>query len=537
MAVAGLVRGWALGVCFGVLCLGQIHSPGQSAPGQVAPGQMRTVSGTVVNSVTGEPISHALVQVFGSENAAVFTGADGRFEIPNIPKQPINATARKPGYTGARHMIPYGPDENNLTLKLTPDAGIHGRVTSDQGEPVEGIQVQAFGEQIAGGRKQERMASIATTDENGEYDLDSLAPGNYFLRTQQRPLYRMSVALPAAQVAYPAEFYPDAPDRASAQAVKVLPGQTAEADFALKLIPTFRVSGAIGGAGNGGIFVNMSGSDGEETSTPVQFNPRTGRFTLTAVPAGSWTFTFRARGGNNPANFAYAETQLDVKSNLSNVVLALQPVLPIPVNIVHAADSARGPQPVVQLIPRGGASLLSRGIYMARPPQAELQAQSAPPDTLEIRDIPPGRYQVAVRTFALNECLDTITSGSTDLMHTDLTVTEGAPPQPITVSLRNDCATVDGTVRAEGVTGLVYVLLVPDSGVGDPVVRPAQPNGMFTFSGIRPDTYHVYAVPEIEDLEYTNPEALRGLSGQEITVSANQKAAVTLDLAAAGGSQ
>jgi hypothetical protein len=532
MPVYGLVRGWALGVCFGVLCLGQIQGPGQAGPGQ-----MRTVSGTVVNSVTGEPISHALVQVFGSQNAVAFTGADGHFEIPNIPKQPINATARKPGYTGPRHIIPYGPDENNITLKLTPDAGIHGRVMSDRGESVEGIQVQAFGEQVVGGRKRENMAGNATTDENGEYDLDSLAPGNYFLRTQQRPLYRMSVALPAAQLAYSAEFYPDAPDRASAQAVKILPGQTAEADFALKLIPTFRVSGALSGAGNGGIFVSMSGSDGEETSTPVQFNPRTGRFTLTAVPAGPWTFTFRARGGNNPANFAYAETQLDVKSNLSNVVLALRPVFPIPVNIVHAAENSRGGQPIVQLIPRGGASLLSRGVYMARPPQPELQAQSAPPDTLEIRDIPPGRYQVAVRTFGSNECLDTITSGSSDLTHSDLTVTEGAPPQPITVSLRNDCATVSGTVRAEGVTGTIYVLLIPDSGIGDPIVRPAPPNGTFTFFGIRPETYHVYAVPEIEDLEYTNPEALRSLSGQEITVEANQKAAITLDLAAAGGSQ
>jgi hypothetical protein len=532
MPVYGFVRGWALGVCFGVLCLGQIQVPGQAGPGQ-----MRTVSGTVVNSVTGEPISHALVQVFGSQNAVAFTGADGHFEIPNIPKQPINARAQKPGYTAGRHMIPYGPNENNITLKLTPDAGIHGRVTSDQGEPVEGIPVQTFSEQVVGGRKRENMAGNAATDENGEYDLDSLAPGNYFLRTQQRPLYRMSVALPAAQLAYPAEFYPDAPDRASAQAVKILPGQTTEADFTLKLIPTFRVSGALSGAGNGGIFVSVSGSDGEETSTPVQFNPRTGRFTLTAVPAGSWTFTFRARGGNNPANFAYAETQLEVKSNLSNVVVALQPVFPIPVNIVHAADSVKGGQPSIQLIPRGGAGLFFRGIYMATPPQAQLQQQSAAPDTLEIRDIPPGRYQVAVRTFGSNECLDTITSGSTDLMHTDLTVTEGAPPQAITVSLRNDCATVSGTVRAEGVTGTVYVLLIPDSRIGDPIVRPAQPNGTFTFFGIRPDTYHVYAVAEIENLEYTNPEALRGLSGQEITVAANQKAAVTLDLAATGESQ
>jgi hypothetical protein len=231
---------------------------------------------------------------------------------------------------------------------------------------------------------------------------------------------------------------------------------------------------------------------------------------------------------------AYAEAQLDVKSDVSNLRLALQPLFPIPVNIVHAPDSNGEPQrrsrPNIGLIPRGGleANPFFRQTYAAAPPPAS--EQGAAPDALEFRDVPPGRYHVSVHTFG-PECLDTITSGEADLTHSDLTVSEGSPPPPVTVSLRNDCASISGTVRAPNVSGPVYVLLVPESGIGEPITIYAQPNSQFTFPGIRPDAYHVYAVPDINSLEYTNPEALRGLNGQEVTLGANEKATLALDLA------
>src|SRR5207245_1360619 len=57
-----------------------------------------TMSGVVVNSVTGEPVPRALVQMNGMVSRVALTDAEGRFQFDNLPETQAVLIAHKPGY-------------------------------------------------------------------------------------------------------------------------------------------------------------------------------------------------------------------------------------------------------------------------------------------------------------------------------------------------------------------------------------------------------------------------------------------------------
>ena len=80
------------------------EDPGSSGGG-VSPqaSNPNSLSGVVVNSITGQPISRALVQI--GEHAAL-TGHDGRFEFENVTEGTGAPTASKPGYFPKDRGVP-----------------------------------------------------------------------------------------------------------------------------------------------------------------------------------------------------------------------------------------------------------------------------------------------------------------------------------------------------------------------------------------------------------------------------------------------
>src|ERR1019366_2818117 len=75
-----------------------------SAAAQITPSRSAksdasfTLSGSVVNSVTGESIGHALVRVAGSSQRTVFSDGEGHFQFEGLPAGRVIITAQKPGY-------------------------------------------------------------------------------------------------------------------------------------------------------------------------------------------------------------------------------------------------------------------------------------------------------------------------------------------------------------------------------------------------------------------------------------------------------
>src|SRR5262249_13085538 len=110
-----------------------------------------TLSGAVINSVTGEPIGRALVQlninpIAGHESAndgapaerrLTLTDRQGHFRFEGLSRTRVSLSAKKPGFFTERELaegqsredaVEVGPNVPTVLLKLTPEAVIIGHV-------------------------------------------------------------------------------------------------------------------------------------------------------------------------------------------------------------------------------------------------------------------------------------------------------------------------------------------------------------------------------------------------------------------------
>ena len=508
---------------------GQIlYAPGQ-VPNQAVSKNHYKITGTVVNSVTGEPIVRAAVRVNGPMLPQVFTDGSGRFEMNDVPEGQMVITAQRPGFLNSEvighqlQTVTVGTTMPPIQIKLIPQGMIKGRVTNGESEPIEGLGVQVMFQQIADGRKDWAPRGNAQTDENGEYQIEDLPPGQYLLSTS------IQVLAPFAAVAengpindtYPPQYFPNAPEQNSAQPIHVQAGGTVEADFRLSPVRSYSVSGVVSGPEN----INLFCQDASGNSLGFgQVDHRTGKFKLLHVPPGAFSLTFQAQGGQEENHGIYfAEQTITIgSSDIDGLRISMQPLSDVPVRF---PDSTGGVPVQLQLIPRQKRELFQR-FYLANQP-SQMPA---------FQGVPPGSYKLIVHNSG-NTCVNTISQGSTDLLREDLTVMGGSTrTEPIEVTLRNDCATLSGTVKTNSPGYAGTVLVVPSAAGMETRVAPAF-NGNFAVPGLAPGDYRVYAFTDVSNLEYANPEALREFSGQQITLGPNAKTTMQLDLLTRGEAQ
>jgi Carboxypeptidase regulatory-like domain len=226
------------------------------------------VAGTVVNAVTGEPVSGAMVALLTVQGSSTFaateSGEDGRFDIENLPAAKLQLTASKRGYcTGFYNqhgdynsavVTGEGQDTGNLVFRLAPEAVLSGVVTGDGGDPVAGATVLLFEEPRGHdpGAKIDQ-ANAATTDDTGAYEFADLAAGEYLLAVRAQPWYAMSQfstnldrrpeseQQAALDVAYPVTFFDSTTDESSATPIMLAGGSRQQANVSLHAVPALHI--------------------------------------------------------------------------------------------------------------------------------------------------------------------------------------------------------------------------------------------------------------------------------------------------------
>jgi len=250
---------------------GQTQAPPQ---GRMA-GSPYAIAGTVVNSVTGEPIRHATVAALSEEDshtvAAVESDSEGKFSLANLPTAKYQLTASKRGYRTAFYdehdefnsAIVTGPGQEtgNLVFRLVPGGVIHGVVTADSGDPVENARVFVFIKSHDGKPGTRIVQSDATTtDDTGAYEFNNLAAGEYMLAVTAEPWYALHHAAnrtrrstpagtetetpdtaAALDVAYPVTYFDSTPDEAGATVLTIAGGNRLAADITLHAVPALHL--------------------------------------------------------------------------------------------------------------------------------------------------------------------------------------------------------------------------------------------------------------------------------------------------------
>jgi len=515
------------------------NAPDSQQPPPATPAGQFKLSGSVDNAVTGEPIRRALVQLEGEFERSTLTDSNGHFEFSGLPAAHVNVTARKPGFFGDEELesganqpsvVTVGADTPSVTVKLTPESIISGKVEASDGEPIEDIPIRVISSRIVDGRKHWEPRANAMTNEDGEFRVSNLPPGVYYVEAGPGASFRVRRArrLNLGEEGYTTAFYPGASDPTSATPIVLSPGQQQEVEFSLKPQPVFRVSGYVKGyAPEMGVELQFIDRIGEQVALPTQFDPQTGRFN-TKIPAGDYTLRAHAQDSRQGSS---AEVPLSVNSDLAGVLVVLGPSVSIPVVVrresagdSEARESRRNTEPVAVHLLSSESPLTALDFWSAPDPQNG--------SALAMRNVEPGKYSVEVTTSG-SWYVQSITCGSTDLLHDPLVVPSGAQLPPIEILLRNDGAELTGSVQQDGNPEQGIALLVPDRGsAAQAKIASSGQAGSFRFDHLAPGDYRLLAFDRVSNLEYRDTEVLNAYLSRaaHVTLQANGQANASVEL-------
>lgn len=518
-----------------------VEAGGASSANEPAP--KFSLSGTVVNSVTGEPIRRALVQIYMGPEQAVLTDSDGKFEFSNLPIGQTSIAVRKPGFMseqempggGPPSMVETGPDAKPITVKLTPEGVLFGRVDS-KGEPIEDLPVKVIELRIDQGRKHWEQRGDATTDEDGAWRIANLTPGTYFIAAG--PSFRRNRFGPRSKSTpegYAEGFYPAANDISGAMPIEVGAGQQVEADFSLKPAPVFHISGVVAGIEPGqGVGMELI-NESDVTSMGMRFGAATGEFE-TVAPAGLYRLQAWSRGQDGES--FKASVPLSVTSDVSAIRLALAPDTPIPIHVKLEKLAPENPDkgrfvfarpnkvaPVDVRLIATEPSFRNHDIGTTR-----IEEPGSPPEML-LKDIEPGKYSAE---FEPNSpwYVYSAQCGAINLLTEDLQIVSGVRPEPIEIVLRDDAATISAKISSQGQPSRGAVLVIPDGAPRRTKTEFVTDGTEMQMSGFAPGAYSVLALDHVERLEYTNPEVIGPYlsNAQHVVLQANQKLELNLEM-------
>jgi hypothetical protein len=507
-----------------------------NARAQDAKEKPASLDGSVVNSVTGEPILRAHVTLRhlsaqGQKLYGALTGPDGKFSVTTMPAGTYMVTAERTGFAarpGDQSQFKLSPGEAKaeVKLKLVPTGSITGRVLDSEGEPIESVMVSA----IMDGN----TFSSSTTDEKGSFRLGGLIPEKYRLRAKPAPPpFPPDVRSDGtAEVHYRGTYYPNLPNESGAGRIEVTPGtDTPGIDIRLLRGPIVKVSGVVVGmppkSENIAVMVNDTNSTdwGEMVKSD-------GKFQIWRLDPGR--YRLRAEqfsNGRTPLQSAPVEIEVG-EVNIDHVELRLIPAFDMQGQIEYDDEQAKppalpsSPQPndsraaprqlYVQNLEGGfgidGATIGADGTFSLK---------SMEPDIYRVRPSWDGVY---VKSMLVGQ---TLVDGSI------LDVSNGAAGQTLSVRLSSAVAQLSGTVRNGDTPAAGVQVVLVQNGPGrfgfDTVVN-ADASGHYIFPAVPPGKYRVLAAQTSVDSIIVNGKLSEEYEGQGEALEIAPKDQVTRDL-------
>jgi hypothetical protein len=512
-----------------------------------------TVAGQVMNQLTGAPIPRTLVQIAGRSQ---LTGGEGEFLFPAVPEGRTQISVSKPGYfaAGSRtrfsQPIPLsvGSESDKLVFKMVPEAVVIGQVTGNDHEALEGAQILVM--QYTNGRGPNRLTPLgvnARSDEDGNFRIAGLSSGRYFIAVKAGNVSRTILGAASLQKnqTYPGIiYYPGTPDFAAALPIDLSPGQKFDVHFELAMIPAYRVAGTlVSGAGMKQLFApSIVDAIGQQLFSPTRFDLVSGHFEFMSLPAGNYRFILRGTGQDDKP--VLSVRNITISRATDDLKLPLRPGAEIPV--VIRTDFSK-PQ-----TPRSCTSNNSDGTTVTSDcsdfPRAHVELLS--PDSIQstynsdygplkdsralaIRNVPAGKYVVRATT-TFGGYVQSIRSGTHDLLREELAVPEDGQVSPIEVTVRDDGGSLRISLRTDNPSQNATCVLLPTFGVApEPqMIGVAVAWGQTQTAPLAPGNYKLFAFDPAMGIAFENLDRVEKYAAQAttVTVSANSDTNVVLDV-------
>jgi uncharacterized protein (DUF2141 family) len=545
-----------------------------AAAGQ-APEQKCRVEGTVLNSVTSQPVRKARVMLMPAKGGEPVTGAtdsQGKYALVNVAAGEYVLDVSHDGYSAQRYgakkpgeeqkgeTLSLGPGsvKTKVDLQMTPLGAIFGHIRDEDGDPIRQVEVEVLQYGYGPSGKALQTRGNSQTDASGEFRIFDLPPGKYYLRAKPASS-QMPGQVPEAE-AYATMYYPNATQPTGAAAIQVAAGQEQRGlNLILRRIATASIRGrvvkpaggencvaAVEGGADGGeqndfgfsfagavAVFNISGNLSGGTSEPnlKEFMvaggtkvDKDGKFEIRNIPVGSHTLTGSCNVGKRRYR-AKIEIQLEA-TGLENV--ELRPLAPSTMT-----GQVRVEGETKSKITETHVWLAERGIGIS---YGEQTPPNAPDGTVgesgefAFHDMPPGVYHISVET-PQDLYVKSVAYGGRDVRELGIDLNSGGMSIAVEVVLSANGGTIEGSVEnGEG----ARVTLIPSDPERAPTLAKSAvvgTDGHFSFSAVAPGRYKLFAWEDADenaalyDAEFRKP--FEGKS-QSVDIAEKQKATVQL---------
>jgi len=519
-----------------------------------------TISGTVVNSLTREPIGRALAYS-ADERYAAFTDDHGHFELTITSPTPdemarfseVVLQAKKPGFLpnqGADGRASIRPTTKEVTLSLIPEALIVGQVKFPSSETADQAQVVLYRREVRDGFGRWEQLTEVRTRSNGEYRFAELRPGQYKLFTAEAVDRDPLASAPGGPMyGFPPRFFAEARDFASADVIELHPGESFVANMAPDRQRYFEVKipVMVPQPADWGVMVSVRAQGHRGPGFELGYDPNQHAI-RGSLPNGTYMIEASSTG---PAAATGAANITIANGPVFGPAIALTANPRIEVNIrtqISRQDGSQG-----MSAPTAQVMLQSAEEYSSERGVGNLyQSQNSNPLTLD--GVKPGRYWVQLQSSWSNMYAASVTSGLTDLLRAPLVVPVGASVPPIEITLRDDSGEIEVTVegapedprgvtgsvsysgpmpgQAFGMMGGIFVYGLPVGEGGTVKWFNGRSNGKYILQQAPPGDYRVMAFDSSQEFEWRNLAALQKYDskGQVVHVTAGKTTQVTLRL-------
>jgi hypothetical protein len=466
-----------------------------------------TVRIHVINSVNKSPIPGAKVSVGSVEepDRGEFegrAGGDGVSEVKTTLAGSCFVRVTSRGYRAigagiiGKVVDVAAGQINDVTVEMLPLGVLTGRVLDQYGDPVRHAIVSTLAKDHDP-RQGEYYSSLfaANTDDRGEYRIAGVEPGSYYLAIEHRASDERYYA--SRQLFQSPEFggfvlYPDAPDLATAQQVKLGAGETIRlSDAHLTLRRAVKISGEIKAEKLDRAFVSvepagprLSRHQSGSTGTSVAED---GHFSLEALP-GMFTIKAGDASGRN------AEVAIEARDkDITGLVLTLGAGYTVNGRIVVDGPDYLDFSKLIFHFMAGPIKLDAGGSFQTSVGQKNLtyMIQGLSEDWY-VKSLRVAGREITGRNFQLE-------SGDSDLV--------------LTVSPRGARLEI-AAQRAGGGPEAMMVAVLPERGIVDETSvhssqSPPDPSGSWLVQGLPPGEYRIFLLDASNWQWLYRPDVLR----------------------------
>ena len=485
----------------------------------------------------------------GGGGLAVLTDDEGKFVFDAVPPGEYRVVSSRTGFIAARRAgaanqvsVKAGGRVSNVSFPMLPQGVIAGRVLDEEGEPVQGAQIQVMNRRVQRGVSNWVGMRGNASNDLGEFRIAGIQPGKVLLQITPPGMRRGGVPVsgrPAenASQGYVTMYYPGVLDPSQAMPLDVRPGtELTNLDITLRKTDVFRITGrALDTNGEPMQRFIVTATRVDQTGAgPAGFSGgarNDGTFQIANLPAGEYRVMVRRLTGG-PQNQAGGMATVSVNSgDVEGLVVQVSDGFTVTgkVEVEGQSTTVISPRSLrVNLLP-AEAGMIMMGTRPAAP---------AEDGTFTMQGVTPGKYRIPAMTVG-GAYLAEVQIGGQDYFGKEIDLTGGVPG-PVRIVYRTDGATIQGSVELPETKAMTppVAVIVPADAELRAALQPQQANvddtGSFQFKNLRPGEYLLWVFDDADLNEMSDPDFLLMVQEKavKVRVAAAQSATAKARLSA-----